>query len=92
MLLGKIIGTATSSVKHASLHGWKLLLVQPLLADRATADGEPVLAIDTLGAGRGMNVIITSDGKFTSELVGTKATPIRWSVIGIAEPNDAESS
>lgn len=81
MLLGKIIGTATSTVKHPTLDGWKLLIVQP-------AEGGPVLAIDTLGAGPGMKVMISSDGKFTSEIVGTKATPIRWSVIGcITEEN-----
>ncbi|MGL6195894.1 MAG: EutN/CcmL family microcompartment protein [Thermoguttaceae bacterium] len=80
MLKGKIIGTATSTVKHASMQGWKLLLVQ-------VPGSEPVLAIDTLGAGVGMNVLISSDGKFTSEQIGTKATPVRWSVIGIEDDN-----
>ncbi len=79
MLTGKIIGTATSSVKHPTLQGWKMLLVQ--LSDGA----DPVLAIDALGAGPGMNVIISSDGKFTSQQIGTPATPVRWSVIGVAD-------
>ena len=77
MLNGKVIGHATSTVKHPTLNGWKLLVVQP------PDDVDPVLAIDTLGAGPGMNVLISSDGKFTAESVGTQATPIRWSVIGI---------
>ena len=79
MLIGKVIGTATSSVKHQTLNGWKMLIVQP-------SDGsDPVLAIDALGAGPGMNVIISSDGKFTSQQIGTQATPVRWSVIAIAD-------
>lgn len=74
---GKVIGTATATVKHPSLNGWKLLVVR--------TDAEPVLAIDVLGAGEGDEVVISSDGKFTAELVGTRATPIRWSVIGLVD-------
>lgn len=75
MLKGKVIGTATSSFKHPTLEGWKLLVVR--------TENEPVLAIDVLGAGQGDEVMITSDGSYTSELIGEKATPVRWSVIGI---------
>jgi ethanolamine utilization protein EutN len=83
MLLGRVIGTATSTVKHPSMHGWKLLLVQPYQVDGVTPDGDPLLAIDALGAGRGAAVIITSDGRSTRELVANEQTPVRWSVIGI---------
>lgn len=85
MLLGHVLGTATSTVKHASLAGQKLLIVQPLMADGATPDGQPQLAVDTLGAGRGMQVILTSDGRMTRELIGDDTTPVRWSVIGIQD-------
>ena len=37
----------------ASMNGWKLLIVQSLLADGRTPDGEPQLAVDNLGAGIG---------------------------------------
>ena len=85
MQLGAVIGTATATVKHSSMNGWKLLVVQPYLADGMTADGEPVLAIDDRGAGRGERVIITSDGAGTRALVGSDNTPVRWSVLGIAD-------
>ena len=58
MLLARVHGHATSTMKHASLRGAKLLLVQPL----RSLTLEPVLALDRLGAGRGDLVIITSDG------------------------------
>ena len=79
MLQGQVIGTVTSTIKHPSMNGSKLLVV--------AAEEEAVLAIDRLGCGVGETVIITSDGKTTAELLGTKATPVRWSVIGIVDPH-----
>ena len=82
---GLLQSTATSTVKHATLRGQKLLIVQPLMADGRAPDGDPQLAIDAVGAGTGERVMITSDGKFVRELVKQENTPIRWSVIGIAD-------
>jgi ethanolamine utilization protein EutN len=83
MLLARVIGTATSTVRHASLAGWKLLVVQPLAADGKSPDGDPVLAVDSVGAGVGTEVIVTSDGRGTRELLKSDTTPVRWSVLGI---------
>jgi ethanolamine utilization protein EutN len=85
MQLGKVVGTATATVKHLSMNGWKLLLVQPYFTDGKTPDGEPVVAIDSTGAGRGERVIITSDGAGTRALVKNENTPVRWSVLGIVD-------
>jgi ethanolamine utilization protein EutN len=85
MQIGEVIGTATSTVKHPSLAGWKLLVVQLLAADGKSADGEPVLAIDQLGAGAGDRILLTSDGKGTREMVKSETTPVRWSVQGIVD-------
>ncbi len=84
MLAGQVVGNATSTVKHPSMQGWKLLVVQPVLPDGG-ADGDPVLAVDALGAGLGEKVFISSDGKGTRELLGRNDTPVRWSVIGIID-------
>ncbi|HEY4311693.1 MAG TPA: EutN/CcmL family microcompartment protein [Pirellulales bacterium] len=86
MQLGLVVGTATATRKHASLSGVKLLVVQALLADGKQPDGEPVLVADQLGAGTGETVMITSDGKFTREMLKDDSTPVRWCVIGI--PNN----
>jgi ethanolamine utilization protein EutN len=85
MQVGTVVGTATSTVKHPSLAGWKLLVVQFYGVDGRTPDGDPVLAIDTMGAGMGEVVILTNDGQATRELVGSDRTPLRWSVIGIRD-------
>lgn len=67
------------------MKGWKLLVVQPLLADGRSPNGDPVLAVDSLGAGRGEIVIVSSDGRGTRELLQSDNTPVRWSVIGIRD-------
>ena len=85
MLTGLVIGNATSTVKHPSMKGCKLLIVQPLASDGRTPDGDPVLAVDMLGAGAGQHVVISSDGRSTRELIGHKNTPVRWSVVGIPD-------
>lgn len=87
MQLARVIGRATSTVKHPSLDGWRLLLVEPLGQDH-TADGEPLLAIDSLGGSRGDLVMITSDGAWVRELVGTNNTPVRWAILGISDRSD----
>ncbi len=85
MQVGTVIGTATSTVKHPSLQGRKMLVVQLYGVDGATPDGEPIVAVDTLGAGKGEEVIVSSDGKTTRKLVGSDRTPVVWSVIGIRD-------
>lgn len=84
MQLGKVVGRATATVKHETLAGWKLLLVQPLDA-KGGADGDPQLAIDNLGGRRGDTVMLTTDGSAVRDIVGKENTPIRWAVIGIAD-------
>ena len=81
----RVMGTAVSTIKHESMAGAKLLIVQPTMVDRVSPDGFPLLALDTVGAGKGDTVIITSDGKAMRELLQADATPARWSVTGIKD-------
>jgi ethanolamine utilization protein EutN len=67
------------------MRGQKLLVVQPLLADGRTPDGDPQIAVDAVGAGKGQTVMISSDGRFMREVLNAEATPVRWSVIGISD-------
>lgn len=67
------------------MKGWRLLVIQPFMADGRSPDGDPILAVDRLGAGRGETVIISSDGRATRELLQSDNTPVRWSVIGILD-------
>jgi ethanolamine utilization protein EutN len=84
MQLGQVVGHAVATMKHASMNGWRLLVVQLLAAD-GKADGEPILAIDSLGSGVGDRVIVSNDGAGARELVKSKTSPVRWMVLGIAD-------
>lgn len=84
MQLGTVIGQAVSTTKHPSMTGWKLLVIQ-LTGAHGQPDGEPILAIDNLGAGIGMPVVVSNDGAGTRAMVGHKNSPVRWHVMGIQD-------
>ncbi len=84
MQLANVIGHATATVKHPALNGWKMLLAQPLRAD-GSEDGEPLLAIDQFGSGRGDRVILSSDGKSVRQAMGTDQTPVRWMIVAVVD-------
>ena len=84
MQLGMVIGHATATVKHESMLGWRLLIVQPLNNARLP-EADPVAAVDKLGSGIGQTVILNSDGNAARELVGHAKSPVRWFVIGIVD-------
>ena len=84
MQIGNVVGHAIATVKHPSLVGWRLLLVQLLTVDGGP-DGEPLLAIDALGAGVGGRVILTNDGAAARALVKVKNSPVRWMVMGLCD-------
>ena len=85
MYTGRVVGTATATVKHPSMKGARLLLVMALQADGRSIEGDPILVVDKLGAGKGETVMITSDGIGTRELLGDNTSPVRWSVLGIPD-------
>jgi ethanolamine utilization protein EutN len=81
MRLATIRGYATSTIKHTSLEGWRLLLAEP-----ESPDVPPQIVIDNLGAAIGQKVIISSDGSEARKIVGDVLSPARWTVMGIIDP------
>ncbi len=81
MVIGHVIGHATSTVKHRSLTGQRLVIVLPHRA----ANNDPVLALDCLGSRVGDVVVLSSDGIFARELTHDMQSPARWSVIGLVD-------
>ena len=84
MQIASVLGQTTATVKHDTLKGWRMLIVQPLDAQGAD-DGFPFMAIDNHGARRGDRVLITSDGHGVREMIGSKRTPVRWAVMGVID-------
>jgi ethanolamine utilization protein EutN len=85
MRTAQIKGYVTSTVKHPSLEGWRLLIAQTTGANDAP-DGPPQIVIDPLGAAIGQKVLISSDGSETRKVVGSELSPGRWLVVGIIDP------
>jgi microcompartment protein CcmK/EutM len=81
MRIATIRGYVTSTVKHRSFHGQRLLIAVPESPDVA-----PQLVLDTLGAGLGQRVLISSDGSDARKMVGDELSPARWTVCGIIDP------
>lgn len=84
MQLGTVIGHATSTIKHRSLSGWRLAVVQPLNV-RREPEADPVIAVDKFSAAPGQTVILNTDGKGARQLVGDEHSPVRYFVIGIVD-------
>jgi ethanolamine utilization protein EutN len=84
MVLGIVIGHATATVKHPSLLGLHLPLVQVVDASHKP-EGELLVAVDRFNAGKGQKVILSSDGKGAREYVGNEKSPARWYVVALAD-------
>jgi microcompartment protein CcmK/EutM len=81
MRLATIHGYVTSTVKHHSFDGWRLLIAVPESPDLA-----PQIVLDSLGAGIGQRVLISSDGSEARKIVKDERSPARWTVMGIIDP------
>ena len=84
MLIARVVGELVSTQKHTSHEGLKLLLVQPLNLD-GTDRGDAVIAVDSVDAGVGDKVLVTTEGFSAMTSVGRPNSPIDMSVIGFID-------
>lgn len=84
MQLALVQGRATSTRKHPSLEGQRLLICS-LLGNAVQIAGDPVLALDHHGASIGDRVILTSDGKGLREMLNSGNSPARWWTLGLVD-------
>ena len=83
MLLGRVIGTVVCTMKDASLHGQKLLVVQPL--DRHGKEkGRAIVALDSVGCGTG-ETIYWCRGKESSFPFLPAEVPTEATIVGIVD-------
>lgn len=79
MILGTVKGTIVSTRKCSNLVGFKLLLIAPYYGDKSNI----FVAADTIGAGIGELVLITTDN--TTQYALEKSAPIDAFVVGIVD-------
>jgi ethanolamine utilization protein EutN len=83
MFLARIDGNMTSTIKHETLQGARLLIGQRLDVNGAGI-GEPLIVLDTLGANRGATVLVSTDGDIQRKLRGNTC-PARFTVVGLVD-------
>jgi ethanolamine utilization protein EutN len=83
MILGRVIGKVVATMKNESLHGQRLLIVQPI--DRDGHDkGKAVVALDSVGAGAG-EVVYWCRGKEASFPFLPAEVPTETTIVGIVD-------
>ena len=83
MLLAKIVGTVVATRKDPRLVGHKLLMARSV-DPRGKADGNYLVAIDTVDAGVGETVLIVS-GSSARMASGLKDSPVDAAIVGIVD-------
>lgn len=83
MQLARIIGTVVSTVKNSSLEGRKLLVIQPLDA-QLEVSGKPMVAVDSIGAGKG-ELVFWCRGRESSFPFAPAEVPTDCTIVAIVD-------
>jgi ethanolamine utilization protein EutN len=84
MTLAKVLGTVVATQKDPKYEGAKMLLVQPLSLKNEPM-GDPVLAIDAVGAGVGEKVLIVQEGRAANDALNKQRGPLDSAIVGIVD-------
>ncbi len=88
MFFAKVIGTIWATRKDEHLHSFKLQFIQPITAEREHA-GDPIVAVDTVGAGVGETVLYITAREATIPLP-VEMAPVDASIVGIVDRIDVQ--
>ena len=86
MQICRVVGTVVATRKDPRLVGSKLLVVRPM-DPRGKAEGNHLVAIDTVDAGVGETVLVVS-GSSARMAAGLKDCPVDAAVVGIIDSVD----
>ena len=83
MILAKVVGTVVATRKDPRLVSTKLLIARAV-DPRGKADGNYLVAVDTVDAGAGETVLIVS-GSSARMASGMKDCPVDAAIVGIVD-------
>ena len=83
MIIAKVVGTVVATRKDEKLVSTKLLVARPF-DPRGKAEGNYLVAVDTVDAGYGETVLIVS-GSSARMASGMKDCPIDAAIVGIVD-------
>jgi microcompartment protein CcmK/EutM len=85
MYLGRVIGNIVSTVKHSAFENKKILLVKPMQPD-GKEKKSTIVAVDTVGAGENDIVLVASEGRSATEILGfDQRMPLRSVIVAIVD-------
>jgi ethanolamine utilization protein EutN len=88
MILGRVIGSITSTINHPFYDGRKLMVVE-----KTDAAGAPLadylIAVDTVGAGPGERVLVLDEGNGARQVFASSDAPVRSVIVGIVDAVEA---
>ncbi len=88
MHLARVIGTVVCTVKNDGLEGRKLLVIQPI-DGKLRDQGRPMVAIDSVGSGKG-EVVFWCRGKEASFPFDPREVPTDCTIVGIVDSINVE--
>ncbi|MBN2690124.1 MAG: EutN/CcmL family microcompartment protein [Gammaproteobacteria bacterium] len=83
MQLAKVIGTVVATEKDPSLHGIKLLIIQPLTDDLKDT-GKPIVAVDSVQAGPN-DLVHWTASREASLVLEDSFSPVDAAITGIVD-------
>jgi len=88
MILGRVIGSITSTINHPFYDGRKLMVVEKTDAAGA-ALADYLVAVDTVGAGPGERVLVLDEGNGARQVFTSADAPVRSVIVGIIDHVEA---
>lgn len=88
MNIGLVIGRVTATRKDENLVGTKLLITHPIDLEGKLC-GQPVVTVDTVGAGIGEKVLYVT-GSMAARAIRNKEAPVDGAIIGIIDQIESE--
>jgi len=91
MILGRVVGSVVSTVKHPVYEGKTVLMVQPVDA-RGADMGRSFLSIDSVSAGVGDVVLAAREGNTARQILGTSSDPLHSVILAVVDRVNREQS
>jgi ethanolamine utilization protein EutN len=88
LFLGKVIGNVWATKKYPALNSLRLMFVQPMNGEYIKTD-EPIIAVDTVGAGPGEIIFYITASEAVIPLPVDMA-PVDASIVGIVDTIQSE--
>lgn len=91
MILARVIGTVVCTQKDDKLVGRKLQIVQPLQIKDLSPKGDPIVAVDSVGAGESEVVMVVA-GSSARQTDRTNNTPVDATIMAIVDSVELEGN